>query len=421
MMRKGRSRGCGRPNKSALAWLAAVLFAALGTAAYADPATVPFDVYDNYTLDGEIIRAEQNVTAEYCIAACSAENNCIALSFNKWDKACILRKSTGSFAIGASFQSAIRSGTKLPGAADDPILMQCLPNITGPDGGKDIPNVASKEACEDACQNDGECVSFSYSADKYCKTYTSVASLAPKPSSLFGFKTQIHKAEDREVVEQCKTPASAAFDAMLSKPSLDRKELEAAYATCETLSYCTAADRKSLNEKSYLIAEEETAFNAAKGNEDALAAYIGKCKVCEFFAEAQTEIQALLRAREPKAALAPNPEESPKAATAEASPPKEIMRAPNQSNVCKQESRLKSLSFDRKTAISFSNKSKKSITIFWLDYSGNRKSYGTLAPGQISQINTFLSHPWVLADTATGRCLDIYLPSLRVRNVEVRK
>lgn len=52
-------------------------------------------------------------------------------------------------------------------------------------------------------------------------------------------------------------------------------------------------------------------------------------------------------------------------------------------------------------------------TIFWLDYNGQRVLYNTLAPGQSYVQQTFLTHPWVIADGSTPAvCQNIYLPVL---------
>jgi len=64
------------------------------------------------------------------------------------------------------------------------------------------------------------------------------------------------------------------------------------------------------------------------------------------------------------------------------------------------------------TAIQFVNASTtQTFQVFWLDYAGQRFRYNTLGPGQSYVQQTFLTHPWVIADTSpAATCQEIYLP-----------
>jgi WD40 repeat protein len=80
---------------------------------------------------------------------------------------------------------------------------------------------------------------------------------------------------------------------------------------------------------------------------------------------------------------------------------------------CSYEGHIKSVAaFSTPTAVRFVNNS-ASVTfqVFWLDYNGNRVLYATLGPGQSFVQQTFLTHPWVIADTSpAAACQQIYLP-----------
>src|SRR5262249_30322972 len=54
---------------------------------------------------------------------------------------------------------------------------------------------------------------------------------------------------------------------------------------------------------------------------------------------------------------------------------------PSTSPECSKEKSLRSLGGEQSTAISFTNNSGEPITLFWLDYNGDRVPYGTLAQG----------------------------------------
>lgn len=64
-------------------------------------------------------------------------------------------------------------------------------------------------------------------------------------------------------------------------------------------------------------------------------------------------------------------------------------------------------SIDSATAatIEFVNNSAVSITTYWLDFECREVEYAVVAPGTSYTQPTFVSHPWVIRDTATGALL----------------
>ena len=57
-----------------------------------------------------------------------------------------------------------------------------------------------------------------------------------------------------------------------------------------------------------------------------------------------------------------------------------------------------------KTNIVFLNKTAGTVKVYWLDYSGKRVYYSTLAPGASYTQRTFVTHPWVILNSA-GACV----------------
>jgi putative Ig domain-containing protein/galactose oxidase-like protein/Kelch motif protein len=97
--------------------------------------------------------------------------------------------------------------------------------------------------------------------------------------------------------------------------------------------------------------------------------------------------------------------------SAEVYTPGNVLRLQPQS--CSYEGHIKSVTaFSTPAAIPFVNNSANlTFQIFWLDYNGNRVLYTTLGPGQSFIQQTFLTHPWVIADTSpAATCQEIYLP-----------
>ena len=66
--------------------------------------------------------------------------------------------------------------------------------------------------------------------------------------------------------------------------------------------------------------------------------------------------------------------------------------------------------------IAFQNKSAGIRKVYWLDTNGERQLYRELKPGEIYELGTYLSHPWVVTD-AQGRALGLYYPDGQKRTV----
>jgi hypothetical protein len=65
-----------------------------------------------------------------------------------------------------------------------------------------------------------------------------------------------------------------------------------------------------------------------------------------------------------------------------------------------QESTQRSQQSSSVSSIQFVNRSSRPVQLYWLDFQGQRKSYGIMAPGTAHQQHTFSSHPWVVVDDA---------------------
>jgi arabinogalactan endo-1,4-beta-galactosidase len=73
------------------------------------------------------------------------------------------------------------------------------------------------------------------------------------------------------------------------------------------------------------------------------------------------------------------------------------------------EGKLRSIDSKHHTPVFIDNRTSDDYLLFWLDFEGKRKPYGTLYAGQKWSQNTFATHPWLIAD-AHGKALGIYVP-----------
>jgi hypothetical protein len=68
---------------------------------------------------------------------------------------------------------------------------------------------------------------------------------------------------------------------------------------------------------------------------------------------------------------------------------------------------LKSTSCEVAARLRFENIKPEPVHLFWIYYSGSPVLYKTIKPGEAYQINTYMTHPWVVTDLNGNRIGDI--------------
>lgn len=87
---------------------------------------------------------------------------------------------------------------------------------------------------------------------------------------------------------------------------------------------------------------------------------------------------------------------------AEPAPPRLTMLAPT------SEAGLRSDRSDNPSAILFVNRTASDLQLFWLDFDGHRRPYGTVGKAEPFRRTTYATHAWLLAD-ASGKALGIFV------------
>ena len=64
-----------------------------------------------------------------------------------------------------------------------------------------------------------------------------------------------------------------------------------------------------------------------------------------------------------------------------------------------KETKVNSISSSTETSITFCNKTKKKVKVYWIDFEGRRKPYGQISAGQTREYHTFATHPWLIANS----------------------
>lgn len=63
---------------------------------------------------------------------------------------------------------------------------------------------------------------------------------------------------------------------------------------------------------------------------------------------------------------------------------------------------------DSPVSLLFANETDRPVEKLWLSYSGERRSYGQIAPGSVAGQSTYATHPWVLVD-ADGNDIGVFV------------
>ena len=74
---------------------------------------------------------------------------------------------------------------------------------------------------------------------------------------------------------------------------------------------------------------------------------------------------------------------------------------------CDAESTSRSLNSNTDTSFTLVNRSTVAISLFWLNFQGQRVHYQDVPAGQTRGQATFITHPWVAADPS-GRCIRLF-------------
>ncbi|MEO8193424.1 MAG: hypothetical protein ABI681_06205 [Gemmatimonadales bacterium] len=69
-----------------------------------------------------------------------------------------------------------------------------------------------------------------------------------------------------------------------------------------------------------------------------------------------------------------------------------------------------SLNSSTPTLVRLTNATCSTVSVYWLDFTGQRVFYNSLAPGDSYVQGTYLTHPWVIVRESDGLALVSYMP-----------
>lgn len=86
---------------------------------------------------------------------------------------------------------------------------------------------------------------------------------------------------------------------------------------------------------------------------------------------------------------------------------------------CEEEKNLRSLGTQFATYINFTNETSQDVRLYWINHQGGRQLYGNLARRETRSFQTYITHPWLVADLQ-DKCLGIYMPAASKLDVTIR-
>jgi parallel beta-helix repeat protein len=124
--------------------------------------TLAYSVYDSHDVDGGDLSTLRKTDLGSCIAACKAEPQCQAYSFDKWNRYCFLKSGIDALRLDPRSITGIRQDLPTPSAASDPINMERYRGKVFPgDGYKTIAHTQF-ETCQSTCNQEQACVAFTF-------------------------------------------------------------------------------------------------------------------------------------------------------------------------------------------------------------------------------------------------------------------
>jgi len=137
------------------------------------------------------LRTIKKIELSKCVAACGVDKSCQAYSFDKWNKWCFLKSKVSSLILEPSTISGMRKSGGGPSASSNAIRMDRRDGKSFQGTHVRDATPISPDLCEQACQQDKECLGFTFSKQKDgCRLFGDIATLSLDKNAISGVKTQ---------------------------------------------------------------------------------------------------------------------------------------------------------------------------------------------------------------------------------------
>jgi hypothetical protein len=150
-----------------------------------------FNTYDNFDMNkGDLRSTLKKIELNKCVASCEAEKSCQAYSFDKWNKWCYLKSSVSTLALEPSATTGIKKNAAEPPKSGASIRID-LRGAKLFEGKSRNATAKSPDACEQTCEQDGQCLGFTFSKrEQACRLFDDISTFSSDTDSISGIKTQ---------------------------------------------------------------------------------------------------------------------------------------------------------------------------------------------------------------------------------------
>lgn len=145
----------------------------------------------NHDLEGGDLSRFQGATQDACERACSDTDDCVAYSYDKWNRWCFLKSSLGLLRAEPKCVVGISRGVGEPQRASTAKIMQRYRGKIFPGEAYARRKSGGFEGCEDTCRRETACVAFSFmKSDQSCKLFDDAPEYQSNEEADSGVKRQ---------------------------------------------------------------------------------------------------------------------------------------------------------------------------------------------------------------------------------------
>jgi hypothetical protein len=158
------------------------------------PAPPPgFVSRENRDMDGGDLGAPlKNVDMAACQVACRSNRACVAVSFDKWNRWCFLKRAVVALRLEPQSDTAIRADHPVPAQVTAAVTMESFRALF-PGSGYRTSEAKSRESCSDLCLKDARCLAYTFRANA-CTLFDQPAEYSRNSTALSGVKRQLPAA-----------------------------------------------------------------------------------------------------------------------------------------------------------------------------------------------------------------------------------
>lgn len=132
-----------------------------------------FIPHENRDIQGRDFNKIANTTLPACINVCAFDPKCRALSFDKWNKWCFLKSSSGPLRLDPATTTFIPDDEPAAVYSQASEVMEAFNERYFPGKGYQSRGPASKDLCQKFCVDDKKCVAFTfYKLPKRCDLFS---------------------------------------------------------------------------------------------------------------------------------------------------------------------------------------------------------------------------------------------------------